>query len=63
MSVDGLGGCIDHESLLRHGVDELLHVVAQVGALVAGRQRVDDVVERALAVAQLEHLRGGGVEP
>ena len=26
MSVDGLGGCIDHESSLRHGVDELLHV-------------------------------------
>src|SRR6478609_6121307 len=41
MSVEGLGGAIDHESLLRHGVDE---------------------VARALAVAELEHLRGREVE-
>ena len=54
---------IDHQSSRRHAVEQLAHVVAHVGAAVALRQRAGDVVERALAVAQLEHLGGGGVEP
>src|SRR5262245_48326897 len=62
ISVDGLVS-IDDESLLRQGFHEFHDVVSDVGALVALRQRADDVVERALAVAQLEHLRGGRVEP
>ena len=45
MSVDGLGGGIDHESSLRHGVDQLLHVVADIGAVVAGAERGDDLVD------------------
>ena len=55
--------CIDHESSLGHALDQPLDVVAQVGALVALREGVDDVVEGALPVAQLEHLRRGVVEP
>src|SRR5947209_12710488 len=63
MSVNGLGGAINHQSFLSHGVNQLADVVAQVGAVVALREHADDVVERALAVAQLEHLRRAGVEP
>src|SRR5918998_5210452 len=63
MSVDGLGGGIDNEPSLHHGVDELEHVVADVGARVAGGERADDVVERSLAVTESEHVRRGGVEP
>src|SRR5918995_4014553 len=62
ISVAGLGA-IDHEPSLRHGVDQLEDVVADVGALVARGQRADDVVERALAVAQLEHLGRAGIQP
>src|SRR5919202_4069499 len=62
MSVEGLGG-IDHESSLRHRVDQLEDVVADISALVARGERADDVVERSLAVAQLEHLRRRGIQP
>src|ERR687886_730426 len=62
ISVDGLG-CIDHESSLRHRVDELENVVADVSSLVARGDCADDVVERALAVAQLEHLRRRRIQP
>src|SRR6188472_122849 len=63
ISVDGLGGCIDHESSLRHGVEQLVNVVAKVGAVVARRQQADDVVDGALPVAQLEHFDRGRIEP
>src|SRR5512132_3995162 len=63
MSVDGLRSCIDHESSLSHGVDQLLNVVVEIRTVVACGERTDDVVERALPVAQLEHLRRGGIEP
>src|SRR3954447_11214044 len=59
----GLGAGIDHQSLLRHAAEQLTHVVGHVGAAVALRQRGGDVADRALAVAELEHLRGRRVQP
>src|SRR5919197_5674142 len=61
--MDGLASCIDHQPPLSHAVDQPLNVVAQIRALVARRESVDDLVEGALPVAQLEHRRRGGVEP
>src|SRR3954451_21879420 len=61
--VDGLGGCIDHQSFLGQGGDELDDVVADVGAVVARGELGGDVVKRALSVAEAEHLGGGGIEP
>src|SRR6478752_105781 len=63
ISVLGLGGCIDHQSLLRHRLDEPSHVVAEIGAVVALAERADDGVERAFPVAQLEDLRRCAIEP
>src|SRR5262249_35006583 len=62
LSGPALLGGIDHEPPLLHRRDQLGDVVAQVGAVVALRERLHDVVERARAVAQLEHLGRGGVE-
>src|ERR1700755_1311996 len=63
ISVDGLGGGIYDQALVRHRLDEPSHVVAEIGAVVALRERTDDVIERALPVTPLEHLRRRGVEP
>src|SRR5450432_2217804 len=63
MSVNGLGGGIDEESLLGHPVNQAAHVVAQIRALVALGENDDDLIERALPVAELEHLGGRRVEP
>src|SRR4051794_5416148 len=63
ISVDGLDGIDHHEPLLCHRLHQFAHVVAHIGALVARRERAGDGFERALTVAQREHLRRGRVEP
>jgi len=55
MSEDGLGTGINDQSSLSQRVDELGHVAAHVGSAVALRQGGDDLLKRALAVAQLQH--------
>src|SRR3954453_717472 len=56
-SVYGLGGGIDHQPVLDHPADELADVVADVRPGVALSERGGDLVQRAVAVAQLEHAR------
>src|SRR3954471_15506356 len=61
-SVDGLGGGIDHESFLGHGIEQFGDVVADVGPGVALREHGGDGVDRPLPVAQAEHLGGRRIE-
>src|SRR4051794_30508932 len=63
ISVNGLRGGIHHQPSLSQGADQLVDVVANIGPVVAGAERVGDLVQRPLAVAQLEDLHRGGVEP
>jgi hypothetical protein len=43
--------------VLDHATEQLAHVVGDVRAVVALGQRAGDLLERAPAVAQLEHVR------
>src|SRR6201985_3991451 len=62
ISVNGLGAGIDQQSSRRHPVDELAHVFGEIGVVVAGAEHADYFLERALAIAQFEHLRGSRIE-
>src|ERR1700727_364958 len=62
MRVNGLGAGVNQQPSLGHPVDQLPHVVTEVGAVVARAQDADDVVHRAFSVAQLEYLRRARVE-
>src|SRR5436305_2183306 len=62
MSVNGLGACIDQKSSLSHGVDQTADVCTDVRSVVPRSQRPDDLHERTLSVAQLEHLRRARIE-
>src|SRR5437762_1981157 len=63
MSENGLSGSIDQEPSLSHNADQPSDVVAHVGAVVPRSESIDDLIERALSVAQLEYLRRSAIEP
>ena len=47
---------------MSHGVDQAADVRGHIRPVVASCQHPDDVLERALSVAQLEHLRRARIE-
>src|ERR1700761_4907436 len=58
----GSGIGVDHQPALADPAEQFGDVVLDVGAVVALAQHRGDVVEGALAVAQLEHLDRGVVQ-
>src|ERR1700748_1515600 len=62
MRVKGLGGRIDHKSLLRHGLHQSPHVVADSRSVVSLAQETDDVIERTVSVTQPQYLRRRRIE-